>query len=71
MSALIVVRLDDPKYGAGPGTVIAHVTSVEEFLALACNRDGARDPSLRLWTGASPIGERVRMKGYSKREVTS
>jgi hypothetical protein len=57
--------------GAGPGTVVAHVASVAEYLALACDRDGCRDPALRLWTGTSPVGERVRMKDYSEREVQS
>ena len=59
---MLVVRLDDPRYGAGPGTVIAIVADVDEFFKLACDRDGARDRALRLWVGEAAIGERVEMR---------
>lgn len=56
---LIVVRLDNPKYGAGPATVIARVADVADFILLATDRDGARDPALRLWRGVFVVGARV------------
>ncbi len=57
---LLVVKLDNAIIGAGPGTVIAHVDSVKEFLTIATDRDGARDRKLRLWVGDNlPVGSRV------------
>ncbi len=56
---MIVVRLDHAIIGAGPATVVAEVASVAEFLALATDRDGARDRRLRLWQGSFPVGARV------------
>lgn len=58
---LIAVRLDDPKIGAGPATVIACVGGAEEFFKLATDRDGAMDPALRMWRGDYPIGARVHL----------
>ena len=59
MSILLAIRLDNRHIGAGPATVVARPASVAEFLALATDRDGARDASLRLWEGDFPIGARV------------
>lgn len=59
LGGLLAVRLDDPRFGAGPGVVVAHPASVAEFEALRADRDGAHDPALRLWLGDSPIGGRV------------
>ena len=56
----LAVRLDNRHIGAGPATVIAHPANVREYIALATDRDGARDPSLRLWRGDAEIGARVR-----------
>lgn len=58
---MIAVRLDDPHFGAGPGTVVAHPESVAEYLKLISGRDGARDRRMRLWSGDFPIGTRVRL----------
>ncbi len=59
---MIVVRLDNPHIGAGPAIVLAEVSTVAEYLAIACDRDGARDRSLRLWDGSFPIGTRVQWR---------
>jgi hypothetical protein len=59
LDGLMAVRLDDPRFGAGPGVVVAHPADAVEFEALRTCRDGAFDPSLRLWRGDSPIGARV------------
>ena len=58
-SGLIAVRLDDPHFGSGPGTVTAHPKSVDDYNKLITDRDGARDPRMRLWRGDAPIGARV------------
>ena len=59
---MLVVRLDDPRYGAGPGTVISIVADVDEFFKLACDRDGARDRTFGLWVGEAAIGKRVEVR---------
>lgn len=56
---MLVVQLDDPRFGAGPATVVAVVDSVRDFLTLTTDRDGARDRRFRLWRGDHPIGTRV------------
>lgn len=56
----VVVKLDDPRYGAGPGTVVAIVDTVDEYLALITDRDGAHDPRMRLWLGTFQVGDRVK-----------
>lgn len=59
---LVAVRLDNPMFGSGPATVVAHPQSVDEYNAMITDRDGARDPRMRLWRvgrGSSPIGSRV------------
>lgn len=61
---MLVIELDDSRFGAGPGTIIAHVATVAEYNALILDRDGARNPKLRLWEGNTPIGTRVVMKQY-------
>ena len=61
---LLVVRLDDPKFPAGPATVVAHVASADEYCAYGIDRDGARDGALRLWedrSGNIAVGARVAM----------
>lgn len=56
---LLVIRLDDARYGAGPGTVIATVEGVDEYLVMLRDRDGAHDPMLRLWQGNLKVGDRA------------
>lgn len=57
---LVLVRLDDARYGAGPGTVVARPASIAEGLAAAYGGpDGARVTDLRLWGGDLPVGARV------------
>ena len=67
---LLAVRLDDPNYGAGPGTVIAIPRTIAEYEALVRGPDGARDPSLRLWKGTAQIGEKVSMSTSTPQGVT-
>jgi len=59
MPRLLVVQLDNAAFGAGPGTVISHVATVREFFDAFTDRDGARDPRLRLWEGDLPLETRV------------
>ena len=64
-SQLIAVRLDRAEYGAGPGTVVAIVPDVAAYNRLVTDRDGARDPRMRMWEdadGDAKIGDRVRMR---------
>lgn len=58
---MIVVKLDNEKFGAGPGpgTVVACVESVEEGLRYGQDRDGARDADLRIWAGDFHVGSQV------------
>ncbi len=58
---LIAVRLDNPHFGAGPATVVAHPANVAEYRALITDRDGAYDERMRLWMTLDdvPIGTRV------------
>jgi len=61
-ATLIAVRLDDSRFGSGPATVVAFPTSVDEYNALVIDRDGARDPRMRLWcigNGRAHTGMRV------------
>lgn len=60
--SLLAVRLDDPRFGSGPATVIAHPKSVAEYLDMIRDRDGAVDRRMRLWRvgrGHAPVGARV------------
>jgi hypothetical protein len=59
MTTLLIVKLDDPRYGAGPGTVVGHAVDVADYNARTADRDGARNPQLRLWIGAAQLGDRV------------
>lgn len=58
-----VVRLDDARYGGGPGTVIAVGVSLDEYEAMRTKgADGAVDPLLRRWedpSGQVQVGARV------------
>lgn len=56
---MIVVKLDNPKHGAGPATVIAIVETVYEYLQMSVDRDGARKQDIRLWRGNFPVGSSV------------
>jgi hypothetical protein len=58
---LVVVKLDDPKFGGGPGTVIAHVASSAEYLDRFADRDGCLPADLRMWRGPAAIGARVKL----------
>jgi hypothetical protein len=62
MANLMVVQLDNHRFGSGPGTVISHVASAREFFDAFTDRDGSRDPRLRLWEGDFPIETRIVMK---------
>ena len=61
---LIAVRLDNSRIGGGPGTVVAvyddSPAAVAEFHKLITDRDGARDPRMRLWrtSDEAPVGAR-------------
>lgn len=59
---MALVRLDDAKYGAGPGTVVRQDATFEDWKTLAHDRDGARIRDLRLWVGDLPVGTRVMMR---------
>lgn len=56
---MVVVKLDDERYGAGPGTVVANVATVDEYLKRVQGRDGAIDRRYRLWEGTFAVGARV------------
>ena len=56
---MIVVRLDNAAFGGGPGTVIGHVIDVNDGYRDHSDRDGARDPRIRVWAGKNEIGDRV------------
>ena len=62
----LVVKLDNAKYGAGPGTVVGIVETHEEYNAFVTDRDGARDPAMRCWvddaTTPIAVGDRVVMR---------
>lgn len=56
---VIIVRLDDARYGAGPATVIAVDSDVPK------DRDGCKDHALRRWAdpgGDARVGDRVAMR---------
>ena len=57
----IVVQLDDERYPGNGGVVIAVGVSLKDFLAIATDRDGGVDQSLRFWTSTenTQIGERA------------
>ncbi len=59
---MLVVLLDHAAIGSGPGTVIAHVRDVAEYNRSTRDRDGARNPRLRLWRGNFPVGARVKSR---------
>lgn len=56
---MIAVKLRDPRYTAGPATVVRRVSTVEEYRTLVCDRDGAIDPTMRLWCGDYDAGTEV------------
>lgn len=70
----LVVKLDNAKYGAGPGTVIGIVDSCEEYNARVTDRDGARDPAMRCWQDDSvtpiKVGDRVVMRQLGTGKVS-
>jgi hypothetical protein len=59
MTTLLIVKLDDPRYGAGPGTVVGHAVDVADYHTRTTDRDGARDQRVRLWVGTAQLGDRV------------
>jgi hypothetical protein len=67
---MIVVLLDNASIGAGPATVVAIVSSVAEYLAIA-DKDGVRDPHLRLLKGDATLGARVMMRQEWADEATA
>jgi hypothetical protein len=60
---LVAVRLDDPRFGSGPATVVSYPESVQSYYATITDRDGARDPRMRLWQTRDrvPVGTRISM----------
>lgn len=62
---LIAVRLDDPRIGAGPGTVVAFVGSAAEYERMITDRDGARDDRMRMWSAYDgvKVGDRCSLRG--------
>lgn len=64
---LVAIKLDNSKYGAGPGTVVGFPSSVDEYFKSIRDRDGAHNPSMRLWqapAGSVAIGDRVQIKQF-------
>lgn len=59
MTKMILVRLDNSRYGAGPATVIARIDSLND---VPRDKDGARDERLRVWVGDAAVGDRVMMR---------
>lgn len=64
--SLAVVKLDDPRCGAGPGTVL-EVAGSGDILALRqryADRDGVIPADLRFWSGSEgvAVGDRVAAK---------
>lgn len=63
---MIVVLLDDARFGSGPATVVAHAWSVAEYLTMTSDKDGARIQRMRLWQSLGvdpPVGARVYTPG--------
>lgn len=59
----ITVMIDDAKYGAGPGTIVAAGETLDEYRG-RCERDGVLNQRLRFWsdsTGYAKVGDRVRL----------
>ena len=58
---IAVVRLDDASYGAGPGTVLALCSSVQDARVRNADRDGCVPSDLRFWKASveTRIGDRV------------
>jgi len=61
---MVIVKLDDPKYPSGPGTVVGHCNSVEEYRKQTEDRDGAPNRNMRLRHGDMAIGTRVATAQY-------
>ena len=56
---MVIVKLDDAQYGAGPGTIVDHCDTVKQYHEKVRDRAGAIDRRIRLWGGDLPIGTRV------------
>ena len=59
---LAVVMLDDPRIGAGPGTVVKLSDEpIPDILREFTDRDGAKSDKLRIWRAHSgaKVGDRV------------
>lgn len=63
MKQHVVVRLDDPKYPAGPATVIDGPGDRLELKTKHLDRDGCLADNLRVWLddGNGAIGRRVQL----------
>lgn len=60
----LVVRLDDPLVGAGPATIVEVVdvaVPIRQTLVKYTDRDGAKDPRIKIWRGIGRVGERCRL----------
>ncbi len=49
MKTLAIVELFDAKFPGNGGKVVGKCKSVEDYLSLATDRDGARKANWRLW----------------------
>lgn len=54
---LLIVELDTGSLTEG--RILGRCSTVREYLEQGTDRDGARNPKLRLWRGSAPIGSRV------------
>ena len=61
---LATIKLDDTNFPANGGEVVALPDTVAAYLASTTDRDGARDPRMRLWWILShiPLGARVQLR---------
>lgn len=66
---ILVVMLDNPRFGGGPGTVVEVTCDpVAQILARYTDRDGARPAGLRLWR-AHPSCEPVEPGAFKRAKL--
>lgn len=69
MKQLLIVQLDDARYGAGPGTVVGFAEDSRDYIRQIQDRDGAIPPRMRLWQGTASVGDRVRAFQYENQST--